>query len=44
MVGKGSGVELDFTYGWDVIIRDGQFTRVAFVVDEPEALALVGGA
>ena len=42
MVGNESGVALDFTYGWDVIIRDGMYARVAFFTDERDALAAVG--
>ena len=37
MVGNESGLELEFTYGWDIEIREGRFVRVAFLVDESEA-------
>jgi hypothetical protein len=44
MVGKGSGIEVELTYGWDIILRDGQYTRVAFIGDESDALGLLAGA
>ena len=43
MVGHESGVEFDLALGWDFILRDGQYTRVAFIVDEADARAAVGG-
>jgi ketosteroid isomerase-like protein len=42
MVARATGLEFDFHYAWDIIVRDGQFTRVAYILDEEEALAAVG--
>ena len=44
MVGKESGITLDFTYAWDIFVRDGKFTRVAYIVEEADALAAIGAA
>jgi ketosteroid isomerase-like protein len=43
MVGHESGVEFDVALAWDFIVRDGQYTRVAFILDEADALAAIGG-
>lgn len=44
MVARRTGLAFEIDYAWDIIFREGKFTRVAYFMDEAEALAAVGAA
>jgi ketosteroid isomerase-like protein len=44
MVARSTGMEFELQYAFDIIFRDGKLARVAYFLDEAEALAAVGAA